>query len=68
MAVVITGEVMVAAMAAMAAMGMVAMAAAGCLQAAFRPHPLLRRRPWRVRRAALPTRPAHGFVNNAVGP
>lgn len=63
MAVVITGEVLVA---AMAAMGMVAMAAAGCLQAAFRPHPLLRRRPWRVRRAALPTRRAPGFANNAV--
>ena len=62
---VITAEVMVA---AMAAMGMVAMAAAGCLQAAFRPHLLLRRRPWRARRAAPPTRPAHGFANNAVGP
>ncbi|SEF33592.1 hypothetical protein SAMN03159371_07513 [Variovorax sp. NFACC28] len=63
MAVVITAEVMVA---ATAAMGMVAMAAE-CLQAAFRLHPLLRRRSWRARRVALPMRRARGFVNNAVG-
>ena len=58
--------VAVAMVADMAAMGMVALAAA-CLQAAP-PNPLLRRRPWRVRHAVLPTRLARGSANNAVVP